>query len=178
VADAVLLLVFGLAFVLGAWRGALRQLLLAAAWLLSFLSAAYLRDVVAKWISPQQSDLSFQYDQMVAFLATFIVLFAVLALIIEITGTRMNVFRRQWMDDWLGGLVAVGIAVLVIGSLMVIFDSYYAGNYPASVELGIVQSIHSGLIGSGIGGALHNSLVPGLLAVGGLLLPSNVVHPG
>jgi uncharacterized membrane protein required for colicin V production len=178
VADAVLLLVFGLAFMVGAWRGALRQLLVAAVWLLSFLSAAYLRDVVAGWIAPQQPNLSWQYVQMIAFLVTFTVLFTVLALIVEITGARMNVIKRQWLDDWLGGLLGVGIAVMVTGSLMIIFDSYYAGNYPVSAELGLVQDIHSGLIGSVIGGALHNSLVPSLLAVGGLLLPSNVVHPG
>lgn len=178
VADAVLLLVLGLAFVVGAWRGALRQLLVAAAWLVTFLAAAYLRDVVAKWISPQQPELSWQYVQMVAFLGTFTVLFAALALIIEISGMRINIFKRQWLDDGLGGMVAVGIAILVISSVMAIFDTYYAGNYPAGVELGIVEDVHFGLIGSVIGGALHNSLVPGLLAVGGLLLPSNVVHPG
>ncbi len=177
-ADALLLLVFGLAFVVGAWRGTLRQLLVAAAWLLSFLAAAYLRDSVAHWLAPQQTDLSWQYIQMVAFLATFAVLFTVLALIVEITGTRMNVITLQWLDDWVGGVLAVGVAIMVVGSLMVIFDSYYAGSYPASVELGIVQDVHASLVGSVIGGALHNTLVPGLLAVGGLLLPSNVVHPG
>lgn len=177
-ADALLLLVFGLAFVVGAWRGALRQLLVAAAWVLSFLAAAYLRDVVAGWLAPQQPDLSWQYVQMLAFLATFAVLFTALALIVEAAGTRINISKHQWLDDGLGGLLAVGVAIMVVGSLMVIFDSYYAGNFPVSMELGIVRDIHTDLSDSVIGAAVHDSLVPGLLAVGGILLPSNVVHPG
>jgi uncharacterized membrane protein required for colicin V production len=178
VADAVLLVVFGLAFVVGAWRGALRQLLVAGAWLVSFLAAAYLRDQVANWLSPQQPELSWQYTQMLSFLLVFGAMFGVLALIIEVTGTRMTLSRRQWVDDWLGGLLGVIVAILVVGSLMIIFDSYYTGGYPTSLEIYLVQVIHSGLMDSNIGQALHASLVPGLLAVGGLLLPANVVHPG
>jgi hypothetical protein len=90
----------------------------------------------------------------------------------------MTLSRRQWVDDWLGGLLGVIVAILVVGSLMIIFDSYYTGGYPTSLEIYLVQVIHSGLMDSNIGQALHASLVPGLLAVGGLLLPANVVHPG
>ncbi len=177
-ADAGLLLVFGVAFVVGAWRGAVRQLLALGAWLVSFLAGAYLRDPVANWVAPQRPDFSWQYAEMLSFLLVFGAVFVVLVLIIEITGTRMDLSKRHWVDDGLGGLLALGIAVLVVGSLMIILDSYYAGGYPPSLELRVVQQLHAGLSDSLIGHALHDSLVPGLLAVGGLLLPANVVHPG
>jgi uncharacterized membrane protein required for colicin V production len=178
VADVVLLVIFGGAFLVGAWRGALRQMLVIGAWLISFLAAAYLRDGVATWLAPQQPDLSWQYNEMVAFLLVFGFLFTLATVIIEFAGTRMDVSKRQWLDDGLGGVLGVCVAILVVGSVLIIFDSYYAGGYPVSLELTGLSEVHAGLTGSVIGQALHNSLVPGLLALGGLLLPANVVHPG
>lgn len=177
-ADIVLLAVFAAAGLFGAWRGALRQLLVAGAWLASFIAAAYARDVIARWIGPQQPQLTWEYTQMISFLGVFTVLFVLAVLILEFTGKRVDLSRRQQVDDMVGGLLAVGLAVLVVASVMTILDSYYKGGFAPSEEVDAVHALYMNLADSNIGQLLHGSLVSGLALVLGPFLPFNAVHVG
>jgi membrane protein required for colicin V production len=178
VADFILITALAASFVVGVWRGALRQLLAIGGWLVTFVVAVQVRGPIADWLGPQQPQLSRPYVEMVAYLLAFCVLFVVLTVIIEAVGRRIDLSSRPLLDDIAGGVLGVVVAVLVVGSLIIIVDSYYGAGYPASPELDIVRSLYAGLISSNIGHALHEYLVPGLLALLSLLLPSDVVHPG
>lgn len=169
----VLLLIGG--FVLGLFRGAVRQLIGLGAFLVTFIVAAYVRTAIGDWIGQQSNGYSRDYVDMLGFLAAFIVLFGVAILIIEIGGSTIHVTSRVVVDEVLGGLLGLGLAILALGSVIIILDTYYAANPPiGATELDLVRGLHQGFERSAIARALHDSLVPGLLALLGPLLPAEI----
>ena len=47
--------------------------------------------------------------------------------ITEIGGSRVHLTERPVVDDVLGGLLALGVAVLTVGAFIIILDSCYSG---------------------------------------------------
>ncbi len=176
--DILLLIFLALAFLLGVLRGAVRQLIAVGAWLVTFVVAAYLRSAVADWLATQQAQLSREYLEMFGFLIAFVVLFSICLLIIEIGGSTIQLTSRALVDEILGGLLALGVAVLVLGALLIVLDSYYAHPIPGGTEQELVRGLHLAFQRSAIIDALHRSLVPGLLALLGPLLPTQIRELG
>lgn len=172
--DILLLILLALAFLLGVLRGAVRQLIAVGAWLVTFVVAAYLRPPVADWLATQQMQVSREYLEMLGFLIAFVVLFSICLLVIEIGGSTIQLTSRAQVDEILGGLLALGVAVLVLGALVIVLDSYYANPTPGGGEQELIRGLHLAFERSAIIDALHHSLVPGLLALLGPLLPSQI----
>jgi uncharacterized membrane protein required for colicin V production len=163
------------AFLLGMLRGAVRQLMAFGAWLVTFVVAAYVRDPLGNWYLGQQPQLSVHYAHMVAFLASFVVLFAVAVLVIEVTGANVHLIRALWGERLLGGLLALGVAVLAVASAMITLDSYYAVSQPVGeAELGPVRALVDALQVSAVSHSLHGSFIRGLITLLGPLLPGDV----
>jgi membrane protein required for colicin V production len=177
--DIALVLLLAGGFLLGLFRGAVRQLIGVGAWLVTFIVAAYLHTAIGDWIAQQPNGYSRDYVDMLGFLAAFIVLFGVAMLIIEIGGSTIHLTSRIVVDEILGGLLGLGLTILTLGSVIIILDTYYAANPPiGAAELDLVRGLHQGLERSAIAQALHDSLVPGLLALLGPLLPAEIRSPG
>jgi len=162
-------------FLLGFVRGVMRQLIALAAWLLSFIVAAQLQRPLADWLVTQEPRYSLQYIEMLTFGAAFLLLFGIAFVAIEIVGTVSDLTTHPALDEVLGGLLAAGVALLAVASVIVILDIYYAAPVPGpTAEIGILRDAH-GLLGrSAIAGWLSDSLIPGLGALFGLLLPEGV----
>jgi membrane protein required for colicin V production len=175
--DLALLAFLAGAFALGYVRGGVRQLIALGAWLVAFVVAAFLRAPVADWIGAQAPQFSRDHVDMLAYLLLFLVLFGVALLVIEVGGKTLHLTERVIVDRFVGGLLALGVAVLTIGSLIVILDTYYrvgSGPGTAAAELGIVTDVANALDRSAIVRSLGGSLVPGLIALLGPLLPADV----
>ena len=172
--DIGLLVFLALAFLLGVFRGAVRQLIALGAFLVTFVVAAYLRPPIADWLAGQQTQFTREYVEMMAFLLAFVVLFSFCLLIIEIGGNTIHLTSRVAVDEILGGLLALGVAVLVLGALVIVLESYYAHPIPGGAEQELIRGLHLAFQRSAIIDALRHSLVPGLLALLGPLLPPQI----
>ena len=173
--DIALVVLLAAASLLGVLRGAVRQLIVLGAWLVTFIVAAYLRAMVGDWIASNASEYSREHVEMLAFLASFLVLFSLAVLVIEIGGSTIRVTERVALDEVLGGFLALGATLLAIASVAIALETYYAASPPVgAAELDIVRELHLAFDRSGIVRAMHDSLIPGLIALLGPLLPQDV----
>lgn len=178
--DVALLILLAAGFLLGVLRGAVRQLIVIGAWLVTFIVAAYLRPVVGDWIASNAAEYSREHVEMLAFAGLFLVLFTLAVLVIEIGGSTIQLTQRVAVDEVLGGFLALGATILLIGTLAIIFDTYYAANPSlANSELEIARQLNAAFDRSAIIRAMHDSLIPGLMALLGPVLPPDIraVYP-
>ena len=173
VIDIALVVLFASAFLLGVFRGALRQLISLGAWLVTFLLASYVRQPIGDWIAGQTA-YSTEYVDMLGFALAFIVFFGLALIVIQIGGRTVELIARPGFDELLGGLLGLAWAVMAITSLLIILDTYYANPLPNSSELASVRDLVIGLRELSIADALHRSAVPGLVSILGPLLPAEV----
>jgi uncharacterized membrane protein required for colicin V production len=168
----IILLVAG--FLLGIVRGAVRQLIVLGAWLVAFLISPYLRPFVGDWIVANTSEYSREYVDMLAFTATFLVLFVLAVVIIEIGGRTVKLSERPLVDDVLGGFLMLGATLLAIASVVIALDSYYLNPVVGAAEQPFIHDLYNALERSAIVDAMHNALIPGLVAILGPLLPGDI----
>jgi uncharacterized membrane protein required for colicin V production len=173
-ADFALFIIFVAALLVGILRGSVRQLIAFGAWLVTFVLAAHLRPPVGAWIMEQSPQYSDAYALMLAFLLVFMVAFLVALVLIETIGASLRLTNRAVIDEVLGGVLLLGVAVLVVSSVLIALDSYYAHPVPGAPELDFINSIHNELQESVIADALRKTVVPVILTLLGPLLPADV----
>lgn len=160
---------------LGIFRGALRQLIILGAWLVIFIASIYLRPVVGDFLVGNFPQFAREYIDMLAFLSTFLVLFALVVLIVELRGVTVHLSKRRFVDEVLGGLLGLGWMALAIASLAIALDSFYLLGQPVGeAEITIVAELNQAFDRSSIVAALHDGLIPGLIAILGFLLPGEI----
>lgn len=175
-ADVLLLLVLGGAFLIGFFWGVVRGLIALAAWLVVFLLSAHLSGPVGDYLTNQWRNFSPEYVHMLAWLVCFGVLFAIALVLIQI-GTRggsQDLSRYPLLDDLVGGLLAVGLAVLAIAAIMAIMRTFYE---PQAVSVTAAEwnaHLYTALKTSTIGGQIAINLVPLIGSLLSPLLPSNI----
>jgi hypothetical protein len=175
--DAVLVVLFAIAFFVGYTQGVLRQVLGVGVFLVAFLGGAYLRAPVGSWLASNWTWLPAQFSEMIAFTASFLVLLGVLTLAVQAYYQRVVLDARYAvLDELAGGILAVLIAVLVVSVLVLNGDAYYhgVGAQPPAGDVGWLRSVYGDLDGSAIVHAIRSGLLPGLLTVLGPLLPAAV----
>jgi len=174
-ADIAIVLFLVGAVLLGVFRGALRQLVALGAWLLAFVLSAQLRSAVADWLIAQEPDFSNQYAQMLGFALAFVVLFGIALVVIEVGGRTIDLTSRPAVDEVLGGVLMLGVALLALAALLIALSTYYAAE-PRGVtaEVSFVRELNDALEESTIARALRDSLIPGVQALLGPLLPADV----
>lgn len=169
----VALLVGGV--LLGALRGALRQLVALGAWLVAFVLSAHLRSPIADWLVAQLTGYSRPYLEMVAFVAAFALLFAIALAVIELRGTTVHLSTRPLVDDVVGGLLMLGVTILAVASIAFALDTHYGRATPERTnEFAVLTQIDAALDDSAIVTQLRGSLMPGLQSLLGPLLPPDV----
>lgn len=173
--DVALVVLLAAGFLLGVLRGGVRQLIVLGTWLVAFILSAHLRGPIGDWIAAQAPQYARAHVDMLAFMLTFLVLFGLAVLIVEIGGNTIHLTRRVAVDQVLGGVLAVGATLLMIAAIAIALDSYYALNPPAgAVEVDLVHQLNAAFGRSAIIGFLHDSLIPGLIALLGPLLPADI----
>jgi membrane protein required for colicin V production len=173
--DIALVVLLAAGFLLGVLRGAVRQLIVLGAWLVTFVVAAYLRPAVGDFIAGNTPAFSREHIDMLAFVSAFLVLFALAVIVIEIGGHTVQLTQRVAVDELLGGFLALGATLLAIASVVIAMDTYYLAGPPIGAqEHELVRNIHAAFERSSIVGAMHSSLIPGLIAILGIVLPADV----
>jgi uncharacterized membrane protein required for colicin V production len=174
-ADFVLLLILACGFLLGFFRGVVRQGLALAAVLLVFFGAAYLRTPLGERLAAASPQFGGEYAQMIAFAVVFIgVSLAALALV-EFGGAPSRLARHPVLDDALGGVIGILLAAVAIGLLVVILDTYFLRAATVNPgEVGWLRDIHRELGGSTIARVIHDWLIRPLGWIVGPLLPADV----
>jgi hypothetical protein len=83
------------------------------------------------------------------------------------------------IDDLLGGVLMVGVAMLVVASLVFALDTYYGVTQTvATTEIGLITDTYALLEGSAIVDVLRRGLIPGLVSLIGPVLPPDVSGVG
>jgi uncharacterized membrane protein required for colicin V production len=168
----VILLVAG--FILGVVRGAVRQLIVLGAWVVAFLVSPYLRPTVGDWILANTPDYSREYVDMLAFVASFFVLFLLAVVVIQVGGKTVQLSQRPGVDEVLGGFLMMGAALLSIAAVVIALDTYYLNPVVGAAEQPFVHDLYNALERSAIVDGMRNALIPGLIAILGPLLPGDI----
>jgi colicin V production protein len=174
--DLVLLAIIVIAFLLGYYQGAIRQVLTAFVWLASFVLAANLRDPFGDFLSRYWSNLPSGYPHMIAFGVLFTLFFVIGLILVQWRYRRMVIHSRVTViDELIGGLLGAGIAVLVIATYIVVLDSFYSrGGVSGQGDVALLGQIHRALADSNVAATIRGQLLPLLFTVLGPLLPSEV----
>jgi len=124
--DLLYVLFLFAAFVLGFIQGAIRRLLGIASILFSYLLAANVRDVLGNFLASNWTQFPAEYSYMLGFLGVFVVSSIVLTLIIQGVYKRTALLANTpIVDEILGAVLGVVQAVLIVGCVIAILDSFF-----------------------------------------------------
>jgi uncharacterized membrane protein required for colicin V production len=177
-ADVLLLLIVAGVFLFGFFWGVIRGLLGLAGFLVVFVLSAHLSDPVGAYLTSQWTQYSAAYDHMLAFFLTFALLYGLTLVLITI-GTRgsQDLSRYPLIDDVVGALLGAGLAILCVAAVIAILRTFYGPFAPASGQgAELSANIYRALLGSTFGGQIADSVVPGLVALLGPVLPESIRH--
>ncbi len=164
-------------FVLGYIQGTLRRLLGLAITLVSFLLAMNLRAPLGAWLAQYWTQLPVQYVYMLAFGGSFLVIYIAGSITAQVYYRRTPLFARaSVLDEVLGGILGVIQALLLVGILILVLDSYY--HLPLAApdpdELGFLRSIFDFYNPSQMAALFRTSLIPLFFALFGWITPSDL----
>jgi uncharacterized membrane protein required for colicin V production len=164
-------------FVVGYVQGTLRRLLGLAICLVSLLLAMNLRDPLGAWLAGYWSDLPKAYVYMIAFGLSFLVIYILGSITVQTFYKRANLFGRATvLDELVGGILGAIQALLLIGILILVLDSYYhlPSAVPGPRELDLLHRIYEFYNGSQIVDLYRSSLIPLFFALFGWIAPSDL----
>ena len=177
--DIFLLVIIASTLIVGFFWGAARSLMLLAAWLLAFLAGAYLKLEFGSYLASQWTNFDATFNEMAAFALIYLgVLIAAIVVIFVITRGSQRVTRYQMLDDFVGALFAVFVAVLTIAGIMIVLSTFYGPDPGPIVDWSggpeWTASLYESLLNSNIGSGINEHLVPLIGTVLGPILPPDV----
>jgi uncharacterized membrane protein required for colicin V production len=164
-------------FVVGYIQGALRRLLGLAIVLLSLLLALNLRDPLGNWLAQYWTHLPRPYVYMLAFGGSALTIYIAGSIAIQTFYRRTTLFAKATMvDELIGGILGAFQALLLVGALIVVLDSYFAlpGNPADPGELGILRDIYNFYASSQVVDLFRASLIPLFFLLFGWIVPSDL----
>jgi uncharacterized membrane protein required for colicin V production len=175
--DIFLLVIIVASLVIGFFWGAVRSLMLFAAWFVAFFAGAYLQVQLGAYLTRQWDNYPAAFDQMAAFGIIYVfLLLAAPFFVFSVTRADQRVTRYQVLDDLVGALFAVAVAVLGIAGVLIVLATYY-GPGPVIAPLPgpeWTRSFYEALLASTIGGNINDIVVPIIGFILGPFLPSVV----
>lgn len=176
--DIFLLVIIVSALIVGFFWGAARSLMLVAAWLLAFLVGAYLRPELGAYLAKQWDNFPPDFSQMAAFgLIYMLILLLAPVIIVVLTRANQDVTRFQVLDDLMGAVFAVFVAVLGVAGVLIILATFYGtGETVIDAQGGPVwtANLYQSLLDSTIGSGIAKQLVPIIGTLLGPILPADV----
>lgn len=164
-------------FVAGYIQGALRRLLGLAIALGSLLAAMHLRDPIGGWLAGYWTHLPGQYAAMLAFGGSFLVIYLGGSIAVQTFYRRTTIFTRaSVVDELIGAILGACQALLLLGIVILVLDSYFLGPAVAPVpgEFGILRDLFHLYHASQIAELFRGSLLPLFFALFGWITPANL----
>jgi membrane protein required for colicin V production len=175
--DVLALLFLFAMFVLGFAQGTIRRLLGLASIVFSFLLASQLRGPVGGFLAANWTQLPRDYDVMFGYLIVFVAAAVAFSVVIQGFYRKQPLFDRyEWVDEVLGGLLGLVQGAVILGSLIVILDSFYKipGIAPDPDELKVLRDFFGFYTDSQTAALFRHTLIPASFAVIGALVPGDV----
>lgn len=175
--DLVALLVVFTFFVLGFAQGTIRRLLGLAVTLLAIVAALLLRDPIGDWLARYWLQFPQEYARMLAFGGSFLVVFIAASITVQTFYKRQDLFARSALaDEIVGGLLGIIQAVLLIGMLILVLDSFFAlaGIPPDPDEISVIRSLSEFVDPSRTAAVYREILIPGFLAITAPVVPADL----
>jgi membrane protein required for colicin V production len=170
------LFAFGM-FVLGFVQGTIRRVLGLASMLFSFLFAANLRDPLGSYLAQNWRDYFPEYAVMLGFGIVFVAATIAFTVVIQGFYHKQELFKKAtFADELIGGVLGVVQAFFLVGCVIVILDSFFTlPNIAISPnEFGWIRSFFNVMNESGYAELFRAHLIPGFIAVFGLLIPADI----
>lgn len=174
--DLVVFLALFAAFLLGFMQGTIRRLLGILSMVFAFFLAANLKEPLGDFLGREWEQFPPQYGEMIGFLAIFAAAVIASSLVIQGTYNKVSLFEKyEWLDEILGGSLGVFQAVMFLTFVVIILDSYFLLGLPKDIdELPFLRTFWETLTASGTGDILHQTIIPRVVDIFGLLLPESI----
>lgn len=172
----VLLFVFGM-FVLGFIQGTIRRVLGLASMLFSFLFAANLRAPLGGYLAENWNQFPDEYAIMLGFGIVFVAATIAFTVVIQGFYHKQSLFEKAtFADELIGGLLGILQALFLVGCIIVILDSFFRipGIPTSEGELPWIRNSFDLINTSAVADLFRSRLIPGFIAVFGLLIPSDL----
>jgi uncharacterized membrane protein required for colicin V production len=174
---AAFLFLFGM-FVLGFAQGSIRRLLGLAAILFSFFLAGQLRDPLGNFLAQGWTQFPEQYSLMLAYLFVFAFSAILFSIIIQSFYNHQPLFEKATaVDEVIGGLVGILQGLVLVGSMIVILDSFFllpVGAVEGPNELPFLRDIFDLYDPSWTASVFRETLLPVFFALVGALVPEEI----
>jgi uncharacterized membrane protein required for colicin V production len=175
--DLVVLLGLFAMFVLGYVQGTIRRAVGLLSIIFAFFLSAVLSVPVSNFLGQNWTYYPPEYSQMVGFIVPFVAAVVALALVVQGTYTKQEIFvKYPVVDEVLGGILGVCYGLLLLLFVTIILDQYYLNVpvAPDNEQLGFLRTFWTALDGSGTGSFLHTQVIPQFVGFFSFLLPEYV----
>lgn len=181
--DLLLVLFFMAFFVLGFAQGTIRRLIGIGAVLFSFLFAANVAEPLGVFLGANWTHLPRQYAYMIGFGTVFVAASLAFAIVVQGFYRPQPLFEKaRFVDEVLGGLLGLLQAAIILGSVVIILDSFFrlSGIPQDPDEIGLLRTLWTELDKSRIVEVFRTSLIPAFFVVVGLFIPNTIkaFYPG
>jgi len=164
-------------FVVGYIQGTLRRVLGLAIALLSLLVALNLRDPLGAWLAQYWTQLPRQYVYMLAFGGSALTIYLAGSIAAQTFYRKTTLFTKATVvDELVGGVLGALQALLLVGALILVLDSYYhlPGIPTDPDEIGILRDIYNFYAPSQVAELFRASLIPLFFVLFGWIVPSDL----
>jgi uncharacterized membrane protein required for colicin V production len=161
-------------FILGFIQGTIRRLLGIGSVLFSFLVAANVREPLGSYLAANWRHYHPEYATMLGFGTVFVASVIAFTLLIQAFYKRVPLFDKYTVvDEILGGVLGIVQALLLLGSMIVVLDSFFAipGIPESNVEVAVLRNLFNAYNNSITADLFRESMIPVFLAILGPFVP-------
>jgi uncharacterized membrane protein required for colicin V production len=164
-------------FLAGFVQGTLRRLMGLAILVVALLFALNLRDPLGSWLGRYWTQFPKEYSSMLAFGVSFVVIYLGGSIAVQTFYRRTQLFKRSTLiDEIVGGLLGILQALLLVGAMIMILDSFFRipGIAPDSDEIGILRDIYRFYDPSQTAILFRDALIPAFLTLFAWITPAGL----
>jgi uncharacterized membrane protein required for colicin V production len=164
-------------FLAGFVQGTLRRLIGLAIVVIALLFALNLREPLGSWLGQYWTQFPKEYSTMLAFGGSFVAIYLGASIIAQVFYKRTQLFKRSTLvDEIIGGLLGLLQAVLLIGAMIMILDSFFRipGIAPGPNEIGILRDIFRFYDPSQAAILFRDVLIPAFLTLFAWITPASL----
>jgi len=175
--DLLIVLYFMGFFVLGFAQGTIRRIIGIGSILFSWFLAALLAEPLSNFLGDNWTQFAREYSYMIAFGTVFVASAIAFALVAQGFYKPQPLFQNaRWADEIIGGFLGLLEAVIILGAVIVILDSFFRiPGIPADPqELPFLREIWGALDGAKITEVFRNTLIPAFFLLTGLFVPDEI----
>jgi uncharacterized membrane protein required for colicin V production len=175
--DLLVVFFVGGFFLAGFVQGTLRRLMGLAILVVALLFALNLRDPLGSWLAQYWTQFPREYSTMLAFGISFVVIYLGGSIAVQTFYRRTQLFKRSTViDEIVGGLLGILQALLLVGAMIMILDSFFRipGIAPDSDEVGILRDIYRFYDPSQTAILFRDALIPAFLSLFAWITPAGL----